>query len=51
MKTFKQFLTDEIANTTGNVQGMRTEPVVRRRDQVKYFRRKQPIAMRNVNCK
>ena len=42
MKTFKQFVAEEeggLANTVANVQGLQTEPVIRRKTQVKYFRR------------
>jgi len=40
IKTFRKFITDEMpANNTGNVEGMRTEPVIRKKSQVKYFKR------------
>jgi len=40
IKTFRKFLTDEMpVNNTGNVEGMRTEPVIRKKTQVKYFKR------------
>jgi len=37
--TFRHFVEEEIANTTANVDGMRTEPLVRKRTQVAYVRR------------
>lgn len=42
MKTFKEFITEEeggMANTVANVQGLQTEPVIRKKTQAKYFRR------------
>lgn len=49
MKTFKEFLIEEmggssIANTVANVQGMQTEPVIRRKTQLMYFRRNALLA-------
>jgi hypothetical protein len=38
MKTFKEF-TEEVANTVANVQGLETEPVIRKKKQVMYVRR------------
>jgi hypothetical protein len=38
MKSFSEFV-EEIANTTANVEGMRTEPLVRKKSQVLYIRR------------
>jgi hypothetical protein len=37
--SFKEFIEEEIANTTANVDGMRTEPLISRRTQAMYVRR------------
>lgn len=39
MKTFKQFITDEVANTVANVAGLQTEPVITKKRQYKFVRR------------
>ena len=42
MKTFKEFIAEDeggMANTVANVQGLQTEPVIRKKTQAKYFRR------------
>jgi hypothetical protein len=38
MKTFKEF-TEEVANTVANVQGLQTEPVIRKKKQLLFVRR------------
>lgn len=49
MKTFKEFLKEEmgaglIANTVANIQGLQIEPIIRRKIQLKYFRRNALLA-------
>lgn len=46
MKTFKQFTEEMVANTVANVQGLQTEPVIRKKTQLKYFRRNKPKKMK-----
>lgn len=46
MLSFKEFISEEIANTVANVAGMQTEPVITQRRQVKFVRRK-PITKEN----
>lgn len=50
MKTFKQFA-EEIANTVQNVQGLETEPVIRKKTRVKYLRRNKKLALKLHNIK
>jgi hypothetical protein len=38
MKSFKQF-TEEVSNTVANVQGLETEPVIRKKKQILFIRR------------
>jgi predicted aminopeptidase len=39
-KHFHEFFVEEaIANTTGSVEGLRTEPVIRKKTQAKFIRR------------
>lgn len=61
MKTFKEFLKEEmgaggmgagpIANTVANVQGMQTEPVIRRKKQLQFIRRNAALALKLLNVR
>lgn len=39
IKSFKQYLKDEVANTVANVQGLQTEPLITKKRQYKLVRR------------
>jgi hypothetical protein len=53
-KTFKEFLEEEMgaiaANSTANVEGMRTEPVVRTSRMTKLLRRVKPLPPKKTHA-